>query len=296
MKMLKYIVCVSILLIAFTAHARQIQVFVPAEEGTTSMQLRQKAANEAFAEAVTATALELLPGQISEERRLLLKEYFSERAGGYLIGYKEVASNREETGLNLTMDVNVNRKTLRTGLQDMGIYYTADRQLPVTFRHQGELTQEDLESVRQLILLTGLKRDLDVQPEFLLQREGEKLWKGRLIFEGRDWVSIKKDIPELWFDLWKRYFGRKEMRENASSSTQLRISGWFTPDGVHDFDRVLQGWVSAVQEVRLVEMEMLPSGVAATWDVRVVNGGLLESRLRAFLPARGLEFGISNGG
>ncbi|WP_147821589.1 hypothetical protein [Salidesulfovibrio onnuriiensis] len=294
MRLLKYIVFSIVLLGAGLAQAQPVEVFVPFEEGMTSMQLRQKATDAAFAQSVTDTALSLLPAPLSEDRQVLLKQYFLEKAGGYVLGYKEVSSFRAEDGLNLTMDVNVNRQALRTALQSMGIYYTVSEPLPVTFRHQGELDEESLQQVRDLILLTGLKRDLDVQPEFLLQREGEKLWKGRLIFEGRDWVAVKKDIPELWFELWKRYFGRKEMRESASSSTRLRVSGWFTPDGVQDFDRVLQGWVSAVQEVKLAEMEMLPSGVAAIWDVRVVNRQLLKSRLEAFLPGRGLSFVITS--
>ncbi len=295
MRLLKYFACIIVfVLTAGLAQAQPVEVFVPFEEGMTSMQLRQKASDEAFAQAVTSIALKLLPGPLAKERQRLLKDYFLEKAGGYVLGYKEISSFRAEDGLNLTMDVNVNRKALRSALQDLGVYFTVSKPLPVTFRHQGELGDESLQKIRDLILLTGLKRDLDVQPEFLLQREGEKLWKGRLIFEGRDWVSIKKDIPELWFDLWKRYFNRKELRESASSSTRLRVTGWFTPDGVQDFDRVLQSWVSAVQEVKLVEMEMLPSGVSATWDVHVINQGLLKDRLAAFLPGRGLTFGIMN--
>lgn len=294
MRLLKYVVLMLVLLGAHAAQAKFVEVFVPSEEGMTSMQIRKKGTEEAFAQAVVDTAVEMLPATLSDDRIMLLREYFLDKAGGYVLGYKEISSLRQEQGLKLTMDVSVNRKALRTALQDMGVYYTASKPLPVTFRHQGELDPDNLQKVRELIELTGLKRDLDVQPEFLLQREGEKLWRGRLIFEGRDWVAVKKDIPELWFALWKRYFSRQEMRESASSATRLRVSGWFTPDGAQDFDRVLQSWVSAVQEVQLVEMEMLPSGVAATWEIRVVNSGLLQARLDAFLPVRGLNFGINN--
>lgn len=296
MRLSKYIVfACAILCFSTAASAEKITVQTVPDEGVemSTMELRQKAQDEAFARAVQQEALKLLPAPLAVERQELLYEYFLKKAASFVQGYRDLGSQDTEDGLSLTLDVNVNRKNLREYLQKMGIYYTVTEPLPVTFRHKGELDEETKETLDNLITLTGLKRDLDVLPEFLLEREGEKLWRGRLVLADTQWIAVKKDIPEVWDDLWQRYFSRREMQEKSGSATFLRVSGWFTPDGVDDFDRVLQGWVSAVEDVKLVELEMLPSGVSATWEVDVVNEGVLESRLQAFLPGRGLSYGLS---
>jgi hypothetical protein len=260
------------------------------------MEARQKATDLAFAQAVENEAVKMLPGSLGEERRALLGEYYLERAGKYVQGYRKIGTKnitREgEDGISLTMDVTVNRRALRSSLQRLGVYFTTLKPIAATFRSQDQLGQEDLDTLKSLMLLSGVERGLDVLPEFSLQREGDKLWRGVLVTQGHHWTAVKNEIAEVWFDLWGRYFETRAVAESSSGSTRLRVNGWFTPDGVHDFDKILQSWDSAVQDVELVEMEMLPAGVSAVWDIRVVNLALLRSRLDAFLPERGLNYGV----
>lgn len=74
----------------------------------------------------------------------------------------------------------------------------------------------------------------------------------------------------------------------------LTVGGWFNPDGVQEFDSVLRGWVGAVTEAHLLDMDMESSGVSATWDVQPADLALLQSRLRAYLPERGLFYLLKN--
>ena len=71
------------------------------------------------------------------------------------------------------------------------------------------------------------------------------------------------------------------------------MAGWFSPDAVLEFGRVLRVWDSAVQEVQLVEMDMQPSGVGASWEMRILNRDRLNMMLQGFLPQRGLSFQLS---
>jgi len=276
------------------ARAENVTIFQEKEENVSTMEQRQKAMNLAFAQAVVNESLKMLPGSLAEERQALLKLYYLDRAGNYVQGYRQISATPRDGGLSLTMDVTVNRRALRDSLKKLGVYYTVSQPVSASFHTQGNLDQQGIDELKSLMELSGIERGLDVLPEFHLQREGEKLWRGTLVMDGLQWTAVKKDVPEVWFDLWGRYFETRAKQDDSSSFTQLRVNGWFTPDGVHDFDRVLQSWDSAVQEVRLVEMEMLPSGVAAVWKLRVVNLALLRSRLDAFLPDRGLSYGVSS--
>lgn len=280
---------------AVVAGAGEVRVFKPKEEDISPMELRKQAMAEGFAQAVLEVATPMLPGALGEVRTELLREYFLDHAKPFVLGYDIKSSQDMAAGLILRMDVKVNKKTLREGLKGMGLFVTTQAFLPATVSFDN-LDEEQAAQLQGLVSLTGIQVTDDVLPSFILTQGAEKIYKARLVLEDREWIAGGKDMPNVWFELWTKYFSRSEAKASQVASQLLSISGWFSPDGVLEFDRVLRHWDSAIQEVRLVEMDMQPAGVGASWDVRILNADRLNMMLQAYLPQRGLSYQLSEKG
>lgn len=289
-------ICIAVVLTLFlnvSAMARSVEVFMPKEEGVSSMQLRAQALDEAFAEAVFQESKSLLPSQLSDTRAALFREVLVKKAGEYVLGYDSVSVVPAEEGITLKANVNVNRSALREGLKEMGLFATASKPMPVAFAI-GELSPEDREQLAALMELTGVEMASSGVAKFGLDKNEKGIFDAHLKAPGAMWQSRGKDLSVVWDQLWSKYFVRKQADQPRTGAAVLRIAGWFTPDGAREFDRVLRKWDGAVSEVRLIELDMLASGVSGMWEIRIRNRSLLTGRLDSFLPDRGLSYTLSN--
>ncbi|MGE4422708.1 MAG: hypothetical protein AB7D39_10455 [Pseudodesulfovibrio sp.] len=295
--MRKYIFLLTVaccLLAAWPALAGQVQVFEPMAEGMSQRDLRDKARAQGFAQAVLDEAKAMLSDKLPEARVALFKEYLLGHAEPFIQGYKVVSSQDFPEGLSLTMDVRVDRRTLRDSLGGMGFFATLSQPQPATVVWPGDLTDEELQALHHLINLTGIAPAEGASPVFTLERGGDKgTWKCRLSYDGQEWLAVNADMAKAWFTLWPRFFDRPAAQSAQTGGETLTVSGWFSPDGVLEFDRVLHGWDGAVQNAQLVTMDMQPSGAGATWTLSVVNRARLEMLLNSFLPQRGLSFHLA---
>ncbi|MEZ7196525.1 hypothetical protein [Pseudodesulfovibrio karagichevae] len=295
--MRKYIFLLTVaccLLAAWPALAGQVQVFEPMAEGMSQRDLRDKARALGFAQAVLDEVQVMLGNKLPESRVALLKEYLLGHAEPFIQGYKVVSSQDFPEGLSLTMDVRVDRRTLRDSLGGMGFFATLSQPQPATVVWPGDLTDEELQALHHLINLTGIAPAEGASPVFTLERGGDKgTWKCRLSYDGQEWLAVNADMAKAWFTLWPRFFDRPAAQSAQTGGETLTVSGWFSPDGVLEFDRVLHGWDGAVQNAQLVAMDMQPSGAGATWTLSVVNRSRLEMLLNSFLPQRGLSFHLA---
>jgi len=277
------------------AFAGQVQVFEPAAEGVSQPELREKARSQGFAQAVLDEADVMLSGKLSKERAVLFREYLTGHAEPFIQGYKVVSFQDFSEGLSLTMDVRVDRRTLRNSLGSMGFFATLSHPQSATVVWPGDLTDEELLALHHLISLTGIAPAEGASPVFTLERGDEKgIYRCRLSYDGEEWLAVNGDMAQAWFTLWPRFFNRPVAKAARAGGESLTVSGWFSADGVLEFDRVLHGWDAAVQNAQLVEMDMQPSGAGATWTLSVVNRKRLETQLNAFLPQRGLSFHLTD--
>lgn len=276
------------------AAAGTVDVFRPAEENVSPMEMRTRAMAEGFALAVLNEAKVMLPG-LDMLRAEALKMYLLGHAKPYIQGYKLLSSKEVEEGLEMRLDVRINKRTLRDSLKKMGLFQTLKTPLAASVVWPEGLSDDEMAALQGLITMTGLELEDDIRPAFVLEYTKEKAYKGRMVLDNREWLSINKDLAVVWVDLWSRYFGQSQSMAAPAKMQFLTISGWFSPDGVLEFDRVLRGWESAVQEARLVEMDMQPTGVGATWDVNILNRDRLDMLLQSFLPQRGLAFQMTQG-
>lgn len=295
MRILKFfLVCVMLsLLLATSAMADVVRIFMPMDEELSAMDIRKKAMNEGFAVAVVQEAQNILSAPLDEVRAELFKEYLLAHSKPYVQGYKTISSEALAEGLILVLDVNVNKTTLREGLRRMGLLATAVNPQAASVTWPEAFGEETVLELQRLMTLTGIALSSEAQPAFRLESGPEGTFKGHLSFDGREWVVVNKDMANVWFDLWAKYFTRSEVAQVRSGIRNLAVSGWFSPDAAMEFDRVLSGWDSAVQDVSLLELEMLPSGVGGTWEIRLLDSERLDILLKSYLPQRGLSYQLS---
>ncbi len=292
-----FVCSLLLVLTVFTggAAAGEVRILKPMEEGMSAMQLRSQAMSEGFAQAVLEESGKMLPGKLDEARAELFREYLLEHAKPYIQGYKIISSEASEAGLILRLDVQVNKTSLRDGLKRMGFLATLSEPLSASVVWPDDLDEETRIVLQKLVALTGLQVEPSILPQFTLEAGKEKgTFKGRMELDDREWMAINKDIPTLWFDLWGRFFSRSQGASAQIAPDTLLVAGWFSPDAVLEFDRVLRSWDSSVQDVRLVEIDMQPTGVGATWTFRLLSSERLNMQLQGFLPQRGLNFKLAD--
>lgn len=298
MNKFKWIFCIIILvcLMASIALAREVTLSLPADEELSSMALREKAMAKGFAMAVVSEAMTMLPGKLDAKRAELLQKYYTTHAKPYIQGYKILTSKISDQGVYIGLDVNVNRKNLRQGLKSMGLFTTSVSPVKASVAYPDDLDEQIMEILQGLVILTGVEPTEDGMPVFSLENGPEKTYKARLTTEDKEWLSIQKDLSVAWFNVWKRYFSHEASTGIKIGTKKLIVAGWFSPDAVLEFDRVLRGWESAVQEVQLVEMDMQSSGVGGTWDLRLLSSEKFDMLLKSYLPQRGLTYHLSEEG
>lgn len=278
------------LLLAFAVPlwAEPVDVFQPAEQDLGIMQLRAKARESGFAQAVFREALKLLPAEPGPDQQARLQEYLTGRALQYVTGYQELGSAQDPAGLRLSMNVEVNRTALRDFLRRCGAYYTVGHPQVFDLLAAAPLTADQDRQLSDLALLGGLARQAGAQPEFVLERGPGALWKGTLRSATAQVSDLDADLSSLWLKLWGRWFAIQSASV-AGGGMILTVSGWFSPDGAAEFHRVLRSWDNAVQEAQLLELDLQTSGVTGIWRVRVLDAAALDGLLKGYLPSRGLS-------
>lgn len=297
MKMIRLVAWAAfcLLMLAGPVQAGTVRIEKMLEEGEerSPMLMRSEALAEGFAQAVVEEAVLMLPGSLSEERTAALHDYLTYFAKPYIQGYKILTSRVQKDGVLLEMDVDVNKRSLRTGLQKLGLMRTAGALMPGTVVWPEGLDEETLLKLQELMLMTGVVQTEGALPAFTLEPVEGKVYKARLETEDKEWMFINKNLTVVWVELWGRYFNQTDVAKARAGRQQLTVSGWFSPDAVLEFDRVLTGWDSAVQDVRLVELDMQAAGVGGTWEFSLISGERLASALNGYLPQRGLTFQLS---
>ena len=283
-------------LVAGIAQAVEVRVFKPVEEGLAPNAMRQEVLYLGFQEAVFQESLKLLPGRLDEDRSALLREYLADKANDQVLGYRELAVSSKPDGVSMVLDVDVNRRTLRHLLEQVGLFHTITSPLAVVLQPGPGLTQEDLASLDRLRRFSGVLPSQVGMPQLRLDRLADNRVEGVLISQNGSWSAVDANLATVWFELWQRYFASGALTSVGADAEVLSVSGWFTPDGANEFDNVLRDWDSELRDVRLVDMDLATEGVSARWEVEVLNRQALVTRLEQYLPSRGLSYTLSRQG
>ncbi len=289
---------------ALPAHAVKVQIFKPVdpEKEVSQRTLRQEAVTEAFAQALFSEASRMLPGTLSAERTDAVKKAFGSYYEEYINGYKDMNVKMGEDGVSVAIDVSVNRKALRSAMKKLGLFSNAEvlAQINVsngkyTLNEERQLEQN--EKINELIALYGLTNatvgDSNGTVAVLsVSHASKKRWTGDLHASSGKWYASGSSMERVWRELWGKYFGSENIEALMNPKAVLVVSGWFNPEGVREFGRKLKSWDAAVQEVKLLDVEMQPTAVSASWSLEVSDQWVLRGYLNDYLPPRGLTFSL----
>ncbi len=280
----------------------EVRVFQPkmveAEEAgkepieLTPLQLRQKTLMLAFAEAAVQTAQAMSAEPLGKDRLDALRTYFEPRASDWILGYKEISSSLSEKGLSMLLEVDVNRRVLRQVVGTLGLDKPVSDMLRFSLMPSSTLLEADKAELSTIMLLVNAKDSPGFQPQLSLGRMENGTLRGSFNSERGSWSVMDVDVTTVWFALWERY-NLEGKAVGIGSAGILKVSGWFTPDGANDFDRVLSGWDDLLRSVKLVEMDLMTAGVTARWEVDPVDMDSFRQRLSGYLPQRGLSYEMS---
>ena len=120
-----------------TASARETDVTWQMQGGETLDQGKQRATEKGWSQAVFQEALELLPGELSPERKEVLLQYLALHAERFILESSETRLSESVDGMHLGLEVVVDRPALRQLLQRIGVFYTAGAVLPYTLALAG---------------------------------------------------------------------------------------------------------------------------------------------------------------
>lgn len=270
------------------ARASEVRVDWPDAENATEVVSRSEALDIGFNKAVYGAALELLPGSLNENRSQYLYSYLAPRAGEYVLSYSEVGVVRDPSR-TLVLDVSVNRQALKETLKRLGVYYTINAFQPFDLRLSGG-AQAYWEDIGRMTTLSGLTIEDGSEPRLHLELGEDGLLIGTLTAGDKEWMASSKDVEKLWIELWGSWFTRPEVDAGVFQESILVVSGWYSPEGVRAFNKLLGSWEQELESAVLTEAEMLPDGIKARWRVRYMDRRGLEERLSAYLADRGLAF------
>ncbi|ACS80464.1 hypothetical protein [Maridesulfovibrio salexigens] len=297
--------CVAVLLFsALPAHAVKVQIFKPVdpEKEVSQRTMRQEAVTEAFAQALFAEASRMLPGTLSAERTEAVKKAFGSYYEEYIKGYKDMNVKMAEDGVSVAIDVSVNRKALRAAMKKMGLFSVSAVPVQIdvsngkyNLNEDQQLEQND--KINELIALYGLSNVTAADSNgtavvLSVRHASKKRWTGDLKSSHGTWFASGSSMERVWRELWGKYFGSENIEALMNPKAVLVVNGWFNPEGVREFGRKLKSWDSAVQEVELLDVEMQPTAVSASWSLEVSDQWVLRGYLNDYLPPRGLTFSL----
>lgn len=296
--------CVAVLLGgALPAQAVKVQVFRPAdpEKEVPQRVLREKAVNDAFAQALFSEASRMIPGTLSAARTEAVKESFGRHYEEYIVGYKDMNVQMAEDGVSVAVDVNVNRRTLRDALKKMGLFSSGEVLTRISVDNGKYALTEEGQSAQDaeidsLISMYGLGNATEAVTDnvamFSVRHASKNRWSGELQSSRGKWFGSGSSMESVWRELWGKYFGSENIDAFTNPKAVLVVSGWFNPEGVREFGRKLKTWDSAVQEVKLLDVEMQPTAVSASWSLEISDQWVLRGYLNDYLPPRGLTFSL----
>jgi hypothetical protein len=310
------VLCCCLLLAAIPAQARLVQVAwekselaaeaaglpapgtqidgqaAPAPKPLSPAEERQAARQRGFVMAVRQEARAMLPAEITGPRLDVLDGYLRPMAAGFVRSYSEVSLQRTPAGGTMLLDVTLDTQALKDRLRRLGLLHAGTAPLDYSLT-LGEAPEGAWEEIGRLQVLSGLNPAQGAVPSLELAWEPQgRMWTARLTTADDVYAAVNADLDTLWGEIWGRWFTRIDMGVDTAGEVVLEVEGWYTPDGVEAFDRLLTGWRSEVESAVLLDMVMRPTGITARWRLKVLDRAGLENRLGDYMPRRNLSYGF----
>lgn len=246
----------------------------------------------ALEKAVVEQSFALIGVDLPPQRQEALAAFLHPRAQQFVQRYSEVSLETTANGGLATYDVTINRQALERLLLQTGVLATARQPKPYAL----DLAPEAAASIRDVEVmetLSGLERVDGVESPRLDIRPVSGGFRAVLRADGDQWEVAGETIESVWLRAWSGYFARFERVRDSSPMTLVRVRGWSAAEGARHFVARLAA-STAVEESRLVGLELAPEGATATFRVRARDLRSLEAWLSSETLGRGLEYEIGD--
>ena len=190
---------------------------------------------------------------------------------------------------------------MRDALKKLGLFSSGEVLTRISIDNGKYALNETRQQVQNaevdtLVTLYGLSNAAESVTDnvvmFSVRHASKNRWSGELQSSRGKWFGSGSSMESVWSELWGKYFGSENIEAFTNPKAVLVVSGWFNPDGVREFGRKLKKWDSAVQEVKLLDVEMQPTAVSASWSLEISDQWVLRGYLNDYLPPRGLTFSL----
>ncbi|WP_144303748.1 hypothetical protein [Oceanidesulfovibrio indonesiensis] len=262
--------------------------------------------DRALRQAVIDAAHSILPAPIDNSRRAMLDRMLADRTTGFVVSYSELESREENGTVVRVFDVQVNNRSLKQWLRQLGLFATAHFDLGYSRSIQGA-SAEQIQNIDQLAMLMGLDQRPGVKPKMTIAREGDA-WKGTLDADSGALNRSSESLPSVWLALWGEYFaGRYEQdpllaaaaanglgeEALADARGRLTVRGWTSLDAVEAFDVQLKSWPAEVQNVVFGDMHFGAKSITATWSLTAKQPNALKQRIDEYIAGRNLSYTLA---
>ncbi|MFP4071426.1 MAG: hypothetical protein ACLFTB_05215 [Desulfovibrionales bacterium] len=283
---------IFLLLTAGSGLAEQVTVILPLDEDQDTIQARAMALEQGFAKAAVQETMSILPGELPEERKTLLEEYFQPRTQELVLSYKEVDTQQTWTELQMVLEVRINRPLLKKMLQEIGIYYTTVEPWPYSLTMSGS-GPGDFAILEDLQILSGLVVRDGADPALHLRKTESGTWRGELQVGSKLLTEHDQELKILWARLWQKFFSLPEVQTRVMHVAKLTVEGWADIKSVESFNSEISSWDRLVEEPRMLGISMDVSQISASWNLRTRDTEVLRQNLQERLGPQGVSFDLT---
>ncbi len=270
---------------------QQVAVEELFEDGLNKSEIRDRAMRSGFRQAVSQEVDRIISGLISRQRSQALMEHLSGQVAGLVLGYRQVSWTEEDQTMVLEMEVNVDDQSLRSLLQEAGVYYTSISLLPYDLNTRGA-SPEDFSRLQELQLVTGTVVDGSAETRLSLSKSADGMWSGDIVHGDISTSAAGRDLDRVWYDLWAYYFSRPEIRSLFMGQMVLVTSGWSTTDSIMIFDDILGAWDREVEYRSILSVESDSYALGASWIIRSLSPDLLQEHLESYFGPRDIDYQV----
>lgn len=290
--MKKILLLLFLLIIPGQAYSWQlVTVEKSFDQGQSSGAVREQALNSGFRQAVSQEMDEIVPGWLSEERKMALMNHLDDRVQGLVQGYRQVSRIEDDQGMILEMEVNIDTESLRALLRKVGAYFTSDSSWPYDLNTRG-VSPEDFSLLRELQLITGTIVDGNANTSLSLGKSADGLWSGYIVHDDINMSASAYDLKQVWFDLWEYFFSRPEIESIFVKRLILVTSGWSSTDSIMSFDQDLENWDREIELSKIISVHSSADSLGAAWQIQSLSPDLLLQKLEKHLAARAVNYSI----
>lgn len=310
MSAVRFVFCVVCVLVmaAVPALARQVEVFVPgpgssavqAGEGTVATASADDPLQAAFEQAVYEEALTIVPGELADPRKRMLREVLAPRVSEYVLSYATLSSTAAPDGTLRTYRVGVDRNRLERTLRRLGVYHTVYTLVPFSLQVQGGLSPASAAELSSMQRLSGLTPQGQAPLVLAVGHDADTGWQLRLQgVQGASDAPLTgsgEELAEVWEQVFGPYFARESRKADRQRYFTLRVQGWVAPDGVQAFGQDLVARTDVVGDAELVAVSLGSESIGASWRVRTRDLSQLVAAVNQMTVGRGLDYSFVQDG